>query len=401
MYYKYNVLSETGNEIKDSLEGSFRKVTQSLKDRKYYVLSLEPDILRSIKSSFFRKKISSQSLSVFFEDMANMLKTGIAMNEVMIALRESSTEILLTKALDSIEDDLASGFSLAVSFEKTKVFPDLVVSMLKVGEKSGNLEKVLEELSGHYSREALFLSSLKNACLYPAVILCMLVGIMFYVSFKVIPHLEALLPITANGYFATRLLLSLSHFLKSFWYVCLLFPIAGIFVYSAFKTSRMERIVDYYYKIPLVGELAKDIAFSTFFSSLALLQRNGVSIIDSLTLIEETPSYKTMAKKVSKIKDFITSGLSFWQTLEKDPFFPSLVYYSVRKGEETGSLDKYLEGLSKHYSNKVTRRIRVILSLIQPLLLTFCAIILLFLVSAFIMPVYGNLSNIAGGNVKF
>ena len=400
MYYKYNVLSETGNEIKGSLEGSIRKVTQSLKERNYYVLSLEPDILRSVRTLFFRKKINAQSLSVFFEDMANMLKTGIAMNEVIAALRESATENLLAKALDSVEDDLVGGFSLAAAFERTKVFPDLVLNMLKVGEKSGNLEKVLGELSGYYSREALFLRGLKNACFYPAVIFCMLIGIMFYVSFKVIPHLEALLPITANSYFATKTLLFLSHFLKSYWHICLIFPIAGIFIYSAFKTSRAEQIVDYY-KIPVIGELTKDIAFSTFFSSLALLQRNGISIIDSLTLIEETPSYKAIAKKVSKIKDFITSGLSFWQTLEKDPFFPSLVYYSVRKGEETGSLDKYLEGLSKYYSDKVTRRISVILSLIQPALLVFCAIILLFLVSAFIMPVYSNLSNIAGGNVRF
>jgi len=223
MYYRYNVLSETGNEIKGSLEGSFRRVSQILKEKNYYVLSLEPDILRSVKSRFSKKKINAQSLSIFFEDMANMLKTGIAMNEVIAALRESSTESLLTKALDSIEDDLASGFSLTLAFEKTGVFPDLVLNMLKVGEKSGNLEKVLGELSCYYSREALFLRDLKNACFYPAVILCMLIGIMFYVSFKVIPHLEALLPITANAYFATRLLLSLSHFLKSFWYHVLTF----------------------------------------------------------------------------------------------------------------------------------------------------------------------------------
>jgi len=213
--------------------------------------------------------------------------------------------------------------------------------------------------------------------------------------------LEALLPITATSYFATRILLSTSHFLKDYWYLCIVFPLLGVFLYSVFNARQAKGFTDYYYKIPLLGELAKEISFSAFFSSLALLQRNGISLIDSLTLIEETASYKVMAKKVSKIKDFIISGLSFWQTLEKDPFFPSVVYYSVRKGEETGSLDKYLESISKYYSDKVTRRIRNVLGLIQPALLVFCAIIMLFLVSAFIMPVYSNLSNIAGGNVRF
>ena len=330
-----------------------------------------------------------------------MLKTGIAMNEAISALRESSVDRALAKALSGIEYDLANGFSLAKAFEKTAVFPWLVLNTLKVGEKSGSLEQVFVDLARYYSREAEFLSSLKSAVIYPAVVFCMLIGIMFYVSFKVIPHLEALLPISGNSYFSTRLLLFLSHFLKDYWSVCLLFPVAGIFIYSRFKKSSIERIASFYYKIPLLGPVAKDAAFSAFFSSLAVMQRNGINITDALSLIEETTSYQFLAKKIGKLRDFIASGLSFWQALAKDPFFPSFIYYSVRKGEEMGSLDEYLQNLSKYYFEKVSRRTRVILSFIQPALLVFCAVILLFVVSAFIMPVYSNLSNIAGGNVKF
>lgn len=401
MYYKYSVLSETGNEINGIEQGSLPEIKERLREKNYYVLSLEPVFFKSIRSCLEKKKIKAQTLSVFFEDMVNMLKTGIAMNEAVVALQESSTESLLTKALCGIGNDLGSGFSLTQAFEKTKVFPDLVLNMLKVGEKSGSLEQVLADLALYYSREADFLRNLKNAVIYPLAVFSLLVGIMFYVSFKVIPHLETLLPIRGNAYFATRLLLFLSHFLKDFWFVCLLLPIGLIFIYSRFKTSSMERIADYYYKIPVIGQVMKDIAFSTFFSNLAVLQRNGISIIDGLALIEETTSYKFLAKKVLKIKDFIISGLSFWQALEKDIFFPAFVYYAIRKGEEMGRLDEYLEGLSKYYFDKVTRRICVTLSFIQPALLIFCAAVLLFIISAFIVPVYSNLSNIAGGNVKF
>jgi len=303
--------------------------------------------------------------------------------------------------LAQINDDLSKGFSLAAAFERTGVFPWQVLSVFKVGEKSGNLERVFSDLSLYYSREADFLRSLKNAVIYPIIVFSMLVGIMFYVSFKVIPHLEALLPLKGNAYFSTRLLLFFSHFLKDFWYSCLLIPIGFVFIYSRFKKASAERFADFYYRIPFIGEVAKDAAFSTFFSSLAVLQRNGISIIDSLSLIEETISYKFLSKKVIKLKDFIASGLSFWQALKKDPFFPRPVYTAVKKGEEIGSLDEYLEGLSKYYFDRVTRRICVILGFVQPLLLIFCAGVLLFIISAFIMPVYSNLSNIAGGNIKF
>ncbi|MFA5351119.1 MAG: type II secretion system F family protein [Candidatus Omnitrophota bacterium] len=401
MYYRYNVLTQTGNEITGFEQGTHLEILKRLKEKNYYILSLDLDFFKSIRFALQKKTVKAQSLSLFFEDLANMLKTGIAMNEAISALRESSIDRALTKSLSVIEHDLANGFSLSRAFEKTKVFPWLVINTLKVGEKSGSLEQVFVDLAKYYSREAEFLSSLRNAVIYPAVVFCMLIGIMFYVSFKVIPHLEALLPINGNSYFLTRLLLFLSHALKDYWFVCLLLPVAGIFVYSRFRKNPVDRIASYYYKIPLFGPVAKDAAFSAFFSNLAVLQKNGINIADALSLIEQTTSYQFLAKKIGKLKDYIASGLSFWQALQKDPFFPSFIYYSVRKGEEMGSLDEYLQNLSGYYFDKVSRRTRVILSFIQPALLVFCALILLFIISAFIMPVYSNLSNIAGGNVKF
>jgi len=401
MYYKFSVLSETGNEINGIEQGSYLEIKNRLKQKNYYLLSLEADIFKSIRLALKKKTVKAQTLALFFEDLVNMLKTGIAINEAVVVLQESSIEPVLTKALSGIEDDLANGFSLTKAFQETKVFPWLVLNMLKVGEKSGSLEQIFDDLAKYYSREAEFLSGLKSAVIYPIVVFCMLVGIMFYVSFKVIPHLEALLPIRGNAYFSTRLLLFLSHFLKNFWFVCLLFPIAVVFIYSRFKKSSVERIASFYYKIPLIGSVAKDAAFSTLFSNLAVLQRNGINIAEALSLIEETTSYQFLAKKIQKLKDLIASGLSFWQAIEKDPFFPSFIYYSIRKGEEMGHLEEYLQSLSRYYFDKVSRRTRVILSFIQPALLIFCAAILLFIVSAFIMPVYSNLSNIAGGNVKF
>lgn len=401
MYYRYSILTQTGNEVTGFEQGTYAEIAKRLKDKKHYILSLDPDFLKSIKFALVKKTIKPQGLSMFFEDLANMLKAGITMNEAVSALRDSSIDRALTKALSAVEYDLANGFSLAKAFEKTKVFPWLVINTLKVGEKSGSLEQVFIDLAKYYSREAEFLCSLRNAVIYPAVVFCMLIGTMFYVAFSVIPHLEALLPINGKSYFATRLLLFLSHALKNYWFVCLLLPVIGIFVYSRFRKSPVESVASSYYRIPLFGPVAKDAAFSAFFSNLTVLQRNGINIADALSLIEETTGYQFLARKIGRLKDYIASGLSFWQALQKDPFFPSFIYYSVRKGEEMGSLDEYLQNLSSYYFEKVSRRTRVILSFIQPALLIFCAAILLFVVSAFIMPVYSNLSNIAGGNVNF
>lgn len=401
MYYKYSVLSETGNEIRGVEEGPLAKIKQKFKEKNYYILSLEPDVFKTITSYLERKKIKAPVLSVFFQDMANMLQLGIAINEAIEILEESYKEPLLTKALAKIRADLARGFSLAEAFKSTEVFPWPVLSVLKVGEKSGNLERIFKDLGLYYRREADFFRSLKNAVIYPAIVFSLLVVIMFYVSFQVIPHLEALLPVKTNAYFSTRLLLFLSHFLKDFWFLCLLLP-AGIFlIYAKLKKGSTERISSLYHRIPLLGPIAKDAALSSLFANLSVLTRSGINIIDALSLLEETSYYQFLTQRMQKLKDCIMSGLSFWQAIEKDSFFPGPVYATIKKGEEMGLLDEYLEELSAFYFDKVTRRTAAALNFVQPALLIFCAGILLFIVSAFVLPVYSNLSNIAGGNINF
>jgi type II secretory pathway component PulF len=401
MYYRYSVLSETGTEINGIVRGSSSDVRKRLGEKNYYILSLEADLLSSFRAVLGKRTVNPQTLAGFFEDLLNMLKTGIGINEALAALQESTVDPVLTRALSGIGRELVNGFSLEKSFEKTEVFPRLVLNMLKVGEKSGSLEQVFKDMARYYSREAEFLRGLKSAVIYPIVVFCMLIVIMLYVSFKVIPHLEMLLPITSNGYFSTRLLLILSHLLKNFWFLWILLPITAVFAFLRFKKSRTDKIAAFYYRIPLIGQVAKDIAFSAFFSNLAVLQRNGINIAEALNLVKEATADCFFAKKIQKLNDCIVSGLSFRQAIEKDRFFPSFACYSVIKGEEMGALDVYLQNLSEYYFDKVSKQIGVILGFIQPALLMICAGILLFIVSAFIMPVYSNLSSIAGGNVKF
>ncbi|MDD5537450.1 MAG: type II secretion system F family protein [Candidatus Omnitrophica bacterium] len=401
MYYRYCILSQTGNETTGMERGSYQAIRDKLRKENFHILSLEPDLIKSLDFYLKRKKIKTHALAEFFEDLSNTLETGLSIHEAIMTLEESTVEPALKRALPQIGAGLLRGLSLTEAFSQTEVFPWQVLSMLRVGEKSGSLERVFGDLAGHYSREADFLRSLRGALVYPSVIFCLLVAVMFYVSFQVIPHLEALLPIKENAHFATRLLLSLNHFLKDYWFVCLSVPFALVFVFSRLRTSQIDRIRDFYHRIPVVGPLIKDMACSFLFSDLAILQRNGIGIIEALTLVEETAIDKFFADKIRRVKDAVMSGLSLWQALKEAAFFPKPVYSSIRKGEEMGSLDKYLQNLAGSYFKKVTRRIDALLSFIQPAFLMLCASLLLFIVSAFIIPVYSNLSNIAGGNVKF
>ena len=401
MIYKYEALSITGNELSGWEEGAKENIRKKLLSKRYQVLSLEADYGKTLQGIIERKKIRTNSLAVFFEDIQNMLKTGIGINETISALAEANTDFVLQKALIEIGDSINRGLSLRAAFEKTKAFPWLVLNMLEVGEKSGGLEHICGDLAEFYHKEDEFKNILKDAMIYPIIVLILIIGLMFYISLKIVPQLASLIAVNGKMPLATQIILSLSAFLRSFWYIAAVIPFAVVFGYTRLKRSRIEKVAGYYYKIPFLGPITKDVTLTAIFLNLSILQKNGIGIVDSLDLVQKTLPYDFLSKKIIKIKEQITAGFSLWAAIKEDPFFVPFIYKTIRKGEEIGRLGEYLFTLSKYFSDKVSRQIKMTLTFIQPALLLFCAGFVMLIIFAFLVPLYSNLNNIAGGGSTF
>lgn len=401
MIYKYEALSITGNEISGWEEGTQENIKKNLLNKRYQILSLEADYSKTLRGLIERKKIKTNSLAVFFEDIQNMLKTGIGINEAISALAEANTDFVMQKALLQIGDSISKGMSLRVAFEKTRTFPWLVLNMLEVGEKSGGLEQICGDLAEFYHKENEFKNMLKDAMVYPIIVLTLIIGLMFYISLKVVPQLAGLIATNGKMPPATQIILFLSSFLRSFWYIAAVMPFVVIFVYTRMQRSKIDKIAGYYYKIPLLGQITKDIALTAVFLNLSILQKNGISIVDSLDLVQRALPYEFLSRKMTKIKEQIIAGFSLWAALKEDSFFTPFIYKTIRKGEEIGRLGEYLFILSKYFSDKVARQVKMALTFIQPALLLFCAGIVMLIIFAFLVPLYSNLNNIAGGTSAF
>jgi len=401
MIYKYEALSITGNEISGWEEGSKEVIKKKLLSKRYQILYLETDYGKTLQSLIERKKIKTSSLAVFFEDTQNMLKTGIGINEVISALTEANTDFVMQKALLQISDSISRGLSLRAAFEKTKVFPWLVLNMLEVGEKSGGLEQICGDLAAFYHKEDEFKNMLKDAMVYPIIVLILITGLLFYISLKIVPQLASLIVTNGKMPLATQIVLSLSAFLRSFWYIVLAMPFAVVFAYTRMQRSKIDKVAGFYYKIPVLGRITKDIALTAVFLNLSILQKNGIGIVDSLDLVQKTLPYEFFSKKILKIKEQILAGFSLWAALKEDSFFVPFIYKTIRKGEEIGRLGEYLFTLSKYFSDKVARQVKMALTFIQPALLLVCAGFVILIIFAFLVPLYSNLNNIAGGTATF
>ena len=265
MYYKYSVLTETCSVINGVEEGVYLEIRKRLLEKGHHILSIKPLVFKSIRSSLERKKINSRTLSVFFYDLASRIKIGLNINEGIMSLENASTEPVLTRALGKINEDLSFGLSLAEACRETGCFPELSLNALNIGEKTGDLERVFTGLSLHYSREAEFRIGLKNAILYPFVIFCLLIGVMLYVSVNVIPHLEGLLPTGENAYFATKTAFILKRDVKEILVCLFYYPGTFRFCSSKIKNSVQEKLSSFYYRIPVIGKILKDIALACSF----------------------------------------------------------------------------------------------------------------------------------------
>ena len=399
MYWKYQTITRTGAEIMGTFKGSKDQVLTWLEDKSLKIVYLKPDYSAILKSLIYSKRLSSNVLAEFFDDFQNMYKTGISINEILASLKETTQSDVLIKILEEMEEQLTKGSSLTEAIKSAGYFPWIVTLTIAAGEKAGRLPEVMYVLAEYFKRQAEIKSRILKASVYPIIVLLIMVGVLMYISIYVIPKLENLLPSQALNNYSTRAVLGISVIIKNFWWLILVIPVVLFVLYLKLQNSTKTRITEYYYKFPVIGSIAKESEISIFFLNLAVLQKSGIPILDALnSLYKSNKSY--LANKFLVCRDYILGGLSFWEAMGNDHFFPRIIAFTIRKGEEMAKLDEYYMKIADYYSKRVNRKIDTVINLIQPMLLVTCAGFLILIAFSFIGPIYGNLTNIAGGAIK-
>lgn len=396
MYWKYTALTRTGEIVSGLEKKAKNRICGELSQRHMRILSLEPDIPAYVKSFFGKKAIDSKTLVYFFDDFKNMLQAGMSVQEILSMLAETSVHTLFKKYLNEIRQYLQEGFSLSQAFSAPGIFPHLAVCALRIGEEAGELDSVMSELAAFYKRKSEIRAIVIRSSIYPLVVLGILCAVMMFVSLKVIPQLQGLLPAEAQGNFSTKVVLALGFLLRKVWVVFIFIPLGGIIFYFIMKRRKMN-VGQYVYRLPVLGPLLKNSSLAIVFLNLSILQRSGIPLVQAFNVIQEGVANDFIGKKISACRESILQGYSLWQALEKDSFFPLIVSQTIRKGEEIGKLDEYLRRLADFYAKSTAQQIDVFVESIQPVLLGVCAVYLVLVALSFFLPIYSNLSVIAGG----
>ncbi len=348
------------------------------------------ELLRNIK--LFEKKISLDELIIFTRQMNALTRSGIPIIRAMKGLADSTRNEKLKEVLADVSARLESGVNLATSMQTHKeVFNELYISMIHVGENTGQLEEAFAQLSHALELERETKRRIKQATRYPTIVIVALVAALLIVNFFVIPKFAGVFAkFGADLPIFTKILVVSSNFLLNYWW--LVFGIVALAFYSFRQWSQTEngRLIwdQKKMRIPIIGPLFELIILSRFARNFAMMLKAGMPITLALAVSSEAADNKYIGKNILQMKSGIERGDSLLRTANATNMFTPLVLQMIAVGEETGQIDKLLLDVADFYDEEVDYGLKRLAESIEPILILAMGGLVLILALGVFLPIW-------------
>lgn len=392
--YKYKAKNKEGKVVTGEVEAVNEKVAAKLlRQKELIIISIVPK--REIPFNLLKKykeRVTPSDVTSFTRQLSTMINAGLPITEAILILR-NQTKGRLQTVIAEILSDVEGGHPLSASLSKhPKIFSRTYVALIKSGEVGGVLDQVLVSLADNLEKQQEFTSKVKSAMIYPIIIVIGMVGVAFIMLVFVLPKLTSLydqfdakLPIT------TIILISVSNFMSRFWLFILAGMIVAIYLFRLYRATatgrrRVDRII---LKIPLIGELERQIILTDLTRTLSMMVGSGVSILESLSITAEVVANIVMSEALEDISKLVEKGFPVAFSFAKhSDVFPPILSQMISVGEETGKMDEVLAKVSHVFEIESDQKLKAITSAIEPAILIILGVGVAFLVVSIIMPIY-------------
>jgi len=344
-------------------------------------------------------KIEKKHLLALLEYMAGSAQVGMpimtTLSDVEPRLESKKLRTIVAEMRDTMS---LEGKSLSEAMaEHPKCFGAFYVSTIEAGEASGQLDYVLAQLVKHLDWQQTIGSQIKQATLYPIIIIVAITGLLLVLVGFVFPRLIPVL--TQRGAelpMATRVVIAASELIRGYWIagVALVVASALIVVIGRRNPVTRAKIDGLLLRIPVFGELITQINMARLVTYLALFYRTGVEIVYSLQLSERLVGNRAVARAVAGVREAIIGGESLGAAFSANPLFPPMVVRSISLGEVTGHLDDALTRASVYYEREIPAAVRRMVTVLQPALIAVMGGAVLLVALAIILPILGIYDSI-------
>lgn len=352
----------------------------------------------SPQKNWFAPKVTSDDLHIFCRQMYALIHAGIPVAAALIQVSQTARNKTLSETLQKIVITLNKGSSLNVAMGQfPKIFSEFFINLIVIGENTGNLDNIFLHLAEYLEMEVDITKKIKSALRYPILVIGAIIIALIVINIFVIPafaklysSMHGVLPLP------TRILFIVSEFIIHYWYLIL----SGIFllifairtyIHSPKGAIRWGKLQ---LKIPIVGWLIHRILLTRFSRLLSLVLRAGITAVDGIQMVGASTNNAYMSQQIKGVTELVAKGNTISAAIDKTNLFPPLVIQMILLGEESGTIDQLLDEVAEYYQRETSYDFARLNDLLEPILLTVLAGMVLILALGIYLPVW-NLATLA------
>lgn len=392
--YKYIAVNGKG----ETLEGVFtasddKQVLQMVRSKDYQPVKIEEvRAERNVELPNIFGKVRVKDLAVFCRQFYTMLKAGITIMQCLDILQQQTERKSLRDVITNLYESVQKGETLSVALKSHKdVFPQILISMVEAGEVSGSLDTIMERLAVHFEKENRIRNKVKSAMVYPIILSIVAVLVVAFLLTFVMPTFMGMFE--GSGVqlpLPTRILISISDFLRFYWYIILAIIFGISYLIKMYISSDKGRLKfdELKLKMPMIKGVTTKVATARFTRTLSTLLASGIPLLQAMEVVGKVVGNKVIDNALTNAREEMRKGLGLSVPIKRLGLFPPMVSSMISIGEESGSLDEVLDETASFYDDEVETAMQKLVASFEPLMIVVMAVVIGGIVIAMILPMF-------------
>lgn len=340
----------------------------------------------------FMNRVSAKDRIIFTRQLATLINAGLPLAQSLHTLAEQTQSKQLKVVINDVITAVEGGSALSVAFSKhPEVFNEVYIALIAAGEVSGTLDQALERIADQQEKDAELLGKVRGAMIYPAIVLVVIIAVIGFMMFTVVPQIQRLYKdLKRELPFTTAILVDVTNFLITYWWLVLIILVAIIyFTQRYFKTDAGREVLDTLkIRMPVFGSIFLKLYMARFTRTGQTLLATGVPMLEMLRISAQSVNNVVISKSIMRAAEKVKGGKALSLALKNDDNILPLVSQMISVGEQSGGIDKMMGKAAAYYENELDTTIRSISTAIEPILMVVLALMAGFMVGAILLPVY-------------
>ncbi|GAA0489298.1 phytochrome sensor protein [Paractinoplanes deccanensis] len=401
--FRYSSIDAAGHRGRGTVEAPNEAAAQHvLRQRGETPLELSEagkGLDREIKIPGLGSRVKLKDLAIFARQFATMTASGMSLLRSLAILEEQTSSPPLKRAIAELRTEVSAGASLSASMAKhDRVFPRLMIAMIRAGETGGMIDRALEQIADSLEKDSALRGKIKSAMTYPAIVLAFTFVMIAAVLIFIVPIFEKMFASLGGELPAiTQFLVTASHNMGWIGPLVLAAGFGGAIAYKRQMRASEEfrlRVDRIKVRLPVFGPLFRKLAMSRFSRNLGLLLNVGVPVMQALTVVGETTGNEVINHAMKDVQNAVRDGNTMSSALRNHPIFPAMVTQMIEVGEESGQISQMLDKVADFYDREVDSAAESLTASIEPIMVLVMGAVVGGMVVCLYLPMFTIYQNI-------